>query len=116
MAREKGLKKAPGRLIGRWKDEAITANPGASDEDLARIINDMAQKGGYHYTITPEKVRKPGAKPAPAPAPARPSEPAPARGRADGAGGALVEDLRAFVRLVGKEGAKDLVADMIDRL
>ena len=66
MAKDKGLKKAPGRLIGRWKDEAIAANQGASDEDLARIINEVAQKQGYDYTITPEKVRskakKPGAK------------------------------------------------------
>ena len=51
------LKKAPGRLIGRWKDEAIRANPGASDQDLANIINDMARKQGFAYTISPEKVR-----------------------------------------------------------
>src|SRR5690349_611056 len=109
MAKEKGLKRAPGRLIGRWKDEAITANPGASDQDLANIINEMAQKQGYDYKITPEKIRvktrKPGQQPTPAPSP----EPAPSRNMADGAGGALIEDLRAFVRLVGKEGAKDLV-------
>jgi hypothetical protein len=41
------LKKAPGRIIGRWKEEAIAANAGASDEDLAKIINDMARKQGY---------------------------------------------------------------------
>jgi hypothetical protein len=51
------LKKAPGRIIGRWKQEAIAANPGASDEDLAAIINDMAKKQGYRYAIAPEKVR-----------------------------------------------------------
>jgi hypothetical protein len=51
------LKKAPGRVIGRWKQEAIAANPGASDADLAAIINDMAKKQGYAYTIAPEKVR-----------------------------------------------------------
>ena len=51
------LKKAPGRVIGRWKQEAIAANRGASDADLAKIINDMARKQGYAYTITPEKVR-----------------------------------------------------------
>ncbi len=51
------LKKAPGRLIGRWKAEAIAFNRGASDDDLARIINEMASKQGYDYTITPEKVR-----------------------------------------------------------
>src|SRR4051794_32643811 len=118
MAKEKGLKKAPGRVIGRWKDEAIGANPGASDQDLANIINEMAQKQGYDYKITPEKVRSKTRKPGqqPAPAPVSPPEPAPSTGVADGAGGALIEDLRAFVRLVGKEGAKDLVADMIDRL
>ena len=43
------LKKAPGRLIGRWKEEAIAANPGASDEDLAQIINEMARKQGYDH-------------------------------------------------------------------
>ncbi len=51
------LKKAPGRLIGRWKHEAIAANGGASDEDLAKIINETARRQGYDYTITPEKVR-----------------------------------------------------------
>jgi hypothetical protein len=49
------LKKAPGRLIGRWKQEAVAANPGASDEDLARLINETARKQGYAYTITPDK-------------------------------------------------------------
>jgi hypothetical protein len=51
------LKKAPGRVIGRWKQEAIASNRGASDEDLARIINEMARKQGYDYTIAPQKVR-----------------------------------------------------------
>jgi hypothetical protein len=51
------LKKAPGRVIGRWKQEAIAANAGASDEDLAKIINETARKLGFDYTITPEKVR-----------------------------------------------------------
>src|SRR6516164_7214219 len=68
------LKKAPGRLIGRWKTEAIAANRSASDADLARIINETARKQGYAYTITPEKVRskskkkrkKRAAQPAPA--------------------------------------------------
>jgi hypothetical protein len=41
------LKKAPGRLIGRWKEEAVAANPGASDEDLARAINETAREQGY---------------------------------------------------------------------
>jgi hypothetical protein len=51
------LKKAPGRLIGRWKAEAIAANGRASDEDLAKIVNEMALKQGYDYTIAPDKVR-----------------------------------------------------------
>ncbi len=51
------LKKAPGRIIGRWKAEAIASNRGASDEDLARIVNEAASKQGYDYTITPDKVR-----------------------------------------------------------
>jgi hypothetical protein len=74
------LKKAPGRIIGRWKQEAISANSGASDADLAKIINEMARLQGYDYTITPQKVRakskKKGRKPAPAAAAAR-STPAP---------------------------------------
>ena len=57
------LKKAPGRLIGRWKQEAIPANAGASDEDLARVINETARKQSYDYTITPEKVRTKSKKP-----------------------------------------------------
>src|SRR5262245_39835392 len=57
------LKKAPGRLIGRWKQEAIAANKEASDEDLAQIINEAAKKQGYDYTITPEKVRTRAKKP-----------------------------------------------------
>jgi hypothetical protein len=51
------LKKAFGRQIFKWKEEALAANPGASDQDLAYIINDMARKQGFAYTITPEKVR-----------------------------------------------------------
>jgi hypothetical protein len=38
------LKKAYGRQISNWKAEALSANPGASDQDLANIINDMARK------------------------------------------------------------------------
>jgi hypothetical protein len=41
------FKKAPGRLIGRWKQEAVAANPGATDEDLAQVINDTARRLGY---------------------------------------------------------------------
>jgi hypothetical protein len=124
MAKGKGLKKAPGRIIGRWKEEAIKANPGASDADLARIINERAKGEGYDYTITPEKVRIKGKKqsapqrqPAPPSAPkATPvvsSTPAAPSSQSEGA---LMNDLRAFVRLVGKEGAKDLLVDLIDRL
>ena len=51
------LKKAFGRQISNWKAEALAANPGASDQDLANIINDMAKKQGFAYTITPERVR-----------------------------------------------------------
>jgi hypothetical protein len=95
------LKKAPGRLIGRWKQEAIAANGGASDEDLAKIINDMARKQGYDYRITPEKVpakaKKPkGRKPArrEAPASAARATPAPAPTSAS-TGGISLEDIGA---------------------
>jgi hypothetical protein len=104
------LKKAPGRLIGRWKEEAIAANPGASDEDLANIVNATAKKGGYDYTITPDKVRarktkkakKFGRKQAPAPAARTDSAPAPAR---KAAGGISLEDVKAVKGLVDKIGA-----------
>jgi hypothetical protein len=105
------LKKAPGRLIGRWKQEAIAANGGASDDDLARIINDMAREQGYAYTITPEKVRarakRPkGRKPArrAAPASAARTTPAPAP-RSASAGGISLEDIRAVKGLVDRIGA-----------
>jgi hypothetical protein len=51
------LKMAFGRQIARWKADAIAANAGASDEDLAKIINEMARLQGFKYTITPDKVR-----------------------------------------------------------
>jgi hypothetical protein len=51
------LKKAFGRQIARWKQDAISANAGASDEELARIINEKAKAQGFKYTITPDKVR-----------------------------------------------------------
>ena len=110
------LKKAPGRIIGRWKHEAIAANAGASDDDLARIINDMARKQGYDYTITPEKVRsktkkprrrkKAATKPAPAAAAARDTQP-PAR-KPEAAGGISLDDIRAVKGLVGRIGAERL--------
>ncbi len=107
------LKKAPGRFIGRWKQEAIAANPGASDADLARIINDTARSQGYDYTITPEKVRtttkkkgkKAARRTAPAASAAR-STPAPAPApRAATKGGISLEDIQAVKGLVDRIGA-----------
>jgi hypothetical protein len=119
------LKKAPGRLIGRWKQEAIAANGGASDEDLARIINETSRKQGYDYTITPEKVRtrtkKPkrrkaarGAAPA-AVSVARPT-PAPAP-KSSSTGGISLEDIRAVKGLVDRIGADRVqaLAGMLSR-
>jgi hypothetical protein len=106
------LKKAPGRFIGRWKQEAIAANPGASDADLAKIINDMARSQGYDYRITPEKVRtttsKPqGKKPAPAAASAARTTPAPVPKSAP-ASGISVGDIRAVKELVERIGAENV--------
>jgi hypothetical protein len=107
------LKTAPGRLIGRWKEEAIAANGGASDEALAKIINEMARKHGYDYTITPEKVRTKAKKPkgstparrtAPAPASAAPATPAPAP-KSTSTGGISLEDIRAVKEVVDRMGA-----------
>jgi hypothetical protein len=102
------LKKAPGRLIGRWKQEAIAANAGASDEDLARIVNEMARLQGYDYTITPEKVRAKGKKkrrkPTRRAASAARTTPAPAPTAAS-TGGVSLEDIQAVKELVGKIGA-----------
>jgi hypothetical protein len=105
------LKKAPGRLIGRWKQEAIAANGGASDEDLARIINETARKQGYDYTITPEKVRtkkmrkgrKHARRAAPAATAAAPATSAPAKPAARD--GISLEDIRAVKGLVDRIGA-----------
>src|SRR6516225_3063640 len=72
------LKKAFGRQISNWKAEALAANPGASDQDLANIINDMAKKQGFAYTITPDKVRAKAKPPARKRAPAPPKAAAPA--------------------------------------
>jgi hypothetical protein len=103
------LKKAPGRLIGRWKQEAIAANAGASDEDLAKIINDMARLQGFDYRITPEKVRTTtkkgkGKKPAPAAASAARTTPATAPAPRSTPGISL-EDIRAVKGLVDRIGA-----------
>jgi hypothetical protein len=118
------LKKAFGRQISKLKAEALAANPGASDQDLANIINDMARKQGFAYTITPDRVR-PTAKPparkrakappkaaAPAPAPGN-SKPAPGPRKAEGQ---LLSDLRSFVQLVGKDAARPLLNEMVERL
>jgi hypothetical protein len=100
------LKKAPGRLIGRWKAEAIAAHQGASNEELARIVNETAKGQGYDYTIAPEQVRtttkkkrkRRGAKPAAGTnsAPAR-ETPAPVK--------IGLEDVRTLKGLVDRLGA-----------
>ena len=76
------LKKAYGRQISKLKAEALAANPGASDQDLANIINDMAKKQGFDYKITPDRVRPTAKPPArkPAKAPPKAAAPAPAHG------------------------------------
>jgi hypothetical protein len=117
------LKRAPGRLIGRWKQEAISANAGASDEDLAKIINEMARKQGYDYTITPDKVRTKTKKPkrrkaarraAPAAAAHATTAPAP---KPVARGGIDLEDIRTVKELVGRIGADRLqeLAGMLSR-
>jgi hypothetical protein len=117
------LKKAPGRLIGRWKLEAIAAHNGASDEDLAQVINDRARKEGYDYTITPEKVRarakkakrrKPGRRPAPASEADSNSAPAP---KSTPPSGLNLEDIRALKGLVDRMGADKVqeLAGMLSR-
>jgi hypothetical protein len=106
------LKKAPGRVIGRWKQEAIGANPGASDSDLATIINDTARKQGYAYTITPDKVRTKKGKgkrrarrTAPAGVSAADATAAPAPKKAAATGGLSLEDIRSVKGLVDRIGA-----------
>ena len=118
------LKKAFGRQIAKLKADALAANPAASDQDLAKAINDLAKERGFAYTITPDRVR-PTAKPparkrakappkAAAPAPAHGnSKPAPGPRKAEGQ---LVADLRSFVQLVGKDAARPLLNEMVDRL
>jgi hypothetical protein len=103
------LKKAPGRIIGRWKKETIAAHRGASDADLAKIINEVARKQGYAYTITPEKVRtkskkkrkKRAAKPAAAPAAGTSPAPAPT---SPAKGVTSLDDVRAVKGLVERIG------------
>ena len=116
------LKKAFGRQISKWKEEAAAANPGASDQDLANIINDLAKKQGFAYTITPDRVRPTAKPPARKRAKATPkaAAPAPAHGNSKpatrSAEGQLLADLRAFVQLVGKDAARPLLNDMVERL
>ena len=110
------LKKAPGRVIGRWKAEAIAANRGASDADLAKIINDTARKQGYAYTITPEKVRakskkkrkKRAAKPAPTPAADTSTAPAPKAAVKDGISLADVRAVKGLVERIGAGKVQEL--------
>ena len=116
------LKKAPGRTIGRWKQEALAANRSASDADLAKIINETARKQGYAYTITPEKVRtkskkkrkKRAAKPAAAPAAGTSPAPAP---KSPATGGISLADVRAVKGLVERIGAGKVweLAGMLSR-
>jgi hypothetical protein len=120
------LKKAFGRQISNWKAEALAANPGASDQDLANIINDMAKKQGFAYTITPDKVRAKSKAPARKRAAGTTRKAATTSALAQGnssraaaprkAEGQLLADLRSFVQLVGKDAARSLLNDMVDRL
>jgi hypothetical protein len=115
------LKKAPGRVIGRWKQEAIAANAGASDADLAKIINEMARLQGYDYKITPEKVRTTTKKPkgkkhartaAPAVTSAARTTPAP---QSTPRGGISLADIQAVKGLVDRVGA-DTVQELAGML
>ena len=116
----KELKRPGGRMIGMWKQQVVADNPGASDEELANIIHELALTQGFDYTIRPEKVRtltRPAQKAAPAPKEAPPAAPAPRSAPAKSkVEGALLGNLSTFVGLVGKEGAKDILENMIDRL
>ena len=116
------LKKAFGRQISKLKADALAANPGASDQDLAKAINDLAKERGFAYTITPDRVRPTAKPPAKKRAKAPPKAAAPAAARLTSAPaprsaeGQLLADLRAFVQLVGKDAARPLLNDMVDRL
>ena len=123
------LKKAFGRQISKLKAEALAANPAASDEELANAINDLAKKQGFAYTITPDRVRpkakaparkRAAAQKAVAPAPSVAPAAAPRNGASApaprSAEGQLLADLRSFVQLVGKDAARPLLNDMVDRL
>jgi hypothetical protein len=109
------LKKTPGRLIGRWKAEAIASHQGAPDEDLAKIVNETAKAQGYDYTITPEKVRtttrkkrkRQAARPAVVGTNSAPAPEAPVK--------IGLEDVRALKGLVDRLGA-DKVRELADLL
>jgi hypothetical protein len=60
----KQLKRAFGRQISNWKKQAMEFNSGASPEDLAKIVTDMAHKQGFDYTAKPEAFQGQLAKPA----------------------------------------------------
>jgi DNA (cytosine-5)-methyltransferase 1 len=72
--------------------------------------NDLAKRQGFNDKITAEKLRAKAKAAAPAPAH---SNPAPAPRSAEGQ---LVANLRSFVHLVGKDAARSLLNDMVDRL
>jgi hypothetical protein len=113
------FKKAPGRLIGRWKAEALAAHRGASDQDLAKIINDTARQQGYACTITPDKVRakskKERKKRSARPAPAALANAAPAPRAAPT--GISLDDVQAVKGLVERIGAAKMqeLAGMLSR-
>jgi hypothetical protein len=116
------LKKAFGRQISKLKAEALAANPGASDQELADAINDLAKKQGFAYKITPDRVRPTTKPPARKRAKAPPKAAAPASTHGNSkaaprsAEGQLLADLRSFVQLVGKDAARPLLNDMVNRL
>jgi hypothetical protein len=106
------LKRAFGRQIARWKADAIAANAGASDEDLARFINEMARSQGFEYTITPDKVRTTSKKKrrkrthaAPAAATSRTPAPKPATTVISVSD---IEVVKGLVDRLGADGVKEL--------
>jgi hypothetical protein len=82
-------------------------------ELIGRLLyanNDLAKRQGFNYKITAEKLRAKAKAAALAPAHSN-SAPAPRS-----AEGQLVADLRSFVQLVGKDAARSLLNDMVNRL
>jgi DNA (cytosine-5)-methyltransferase 1 len=76
----------------------------------ANAINERAKRKGCNYKITAEKVRAKAPPEAAAPAHSN-SAPAPR-----GAEGHLLSGLRSFVQLVGKDAARPLLNDLVNRL